>query len=568
MNFVYGSWIFPIVLVISIICYMFWKQEKRFNQWVKDHWFFDQSSCSKWALIFFSLGAFLLSLAMADLRGPSQSIKTKLPLQRTAILLDVSLSMFAEDVRPNRLEKAIQVAKHFVKKSAGHSISLMIFSDTHKQLVPFTEDINLLDARLSSLKKLDLNRGGSGIKKAIQETLGYLIEKSSTKKKPHGNIVIISDSDETFPEFELRIPDSITMAYVAVGTVEGGRIPLRTRGGVLGGYKKYKREEVISKINEAELKRLGNKIENFYYWVLSSYSIPTEEILLYLQKTHHEKFMESESIIRPVLMKYLVVPGLTLLLISFLLRMAPRYSINILLFIFILAPSYIYATSDTSGNEKSSEELSFKDGPLYLKFKEGRASKRERLKVAEKYLKSEEVEKALQIYKENIPLPMRERKEYQAPIINYGTALMKSGHLRKGISLLNDYKDLVKDEEIKKIINENILALLIQQKKKNEQSKKDGQSKQEKKGSKKGKGAGGSGDSGESHEDKNTEGAGPPPPQNPRQGNSRNNEKKKKQKKVKLPTLLKQLVDKDKKLQEKMLDTKTKSQHSSQQKDW
>ena len=276
--------------------------------------------------------------------------------------------------------------------------------------------------------------------------------------------------------------------------------------------------------------------------------------------------MESESVIRPVLMTYLAVPGLIFLIISFLLRMAPRYSINILLFIFILRPSYIYATSDAPGNEKSSEKVSLKEDSLYLKFKEGKANKRERLKVAEKYLKSGEVDKALQIYEENLSLSMREGKKYQAPMINYGTALMKGGHLRKGVNLLNNYKDLIQDEKIKKIINENILALLKQQKQKNEQSK------QKKQGSKKGKGSEDSSDSGRSQEDKNKKDAGNSSPQRPKQENPLNsekeNQKSKKQKKIKLPTLLKQLVDKDKKLQEKMLDTKTKSQHSSQQKDW
>ena len=566
MNFIYAPWIFPIIFIVSIICYMFWRQEKRFNQWVKDHWFFDQSACSKWAFVFFSCGIFLLSLSMADLRGPSQKIKTKIPLQRTAILLDVSLSMLAEDVRPNRLEKAIQIAKHFVKKAAGHSISLMIFSDRHKQLVPFTEDIDLLEARLGSLKKLDLNRGGSSIKKAIQETLGYLIEKSATKKKPHGNIVIISDSDETFPAFELRIPDSITMAYIAVGTAKGGRIPLRTKGGILGGYKKYKKKEVISKINELELKKLGSKIKNFYYWVLSSYSIPTEEILLYLRKAHHIKFIESENVIRPVLMGYLVVPGLILLIFSFLLRIAPRYTTSVLLFIFMAQASYVYATSDDLKSEKSPDKRPFEDDLLYLKFKAGKANKKERLKIAEKYLKSGGVDKALQIYEENLSLPERERREYQAPMINYGTALMKSGHLRKGINLLNNYKELVQDEKIKKVINENILALLKQEKKKNQQQE------QKKQGDKKEKGGGRSNDPQKNKKDeKKKDGQSSSSPK-PEQGNPRNddkgNQKKKKRKKVKLPTLLKQLVDKDKKLQEKMLDTKTKSKNASQQKDW
>ena len=127
MSFIHTSWIVVILSAAVALCYFFWRKDRSFNCWVKDHWFFKQSVYAKWALILFSCAFILLFLSMADLRGPSENIHAKIPLQRTAILLDVSLSMFTEDVRPNRLEKAIQVAKHFVRKAAGHSISLMIF---------------------------------------------------------------------------------------------------------------------------------------------------------------------------------------------------------------------------------------------------------------------------------------------------------------------------------------------------------------------------------------------------------------------------------------------------------
>ena len=345
---------------------------------------------------------------MADLRGDAKSIRTEIPLQRTAILIDVSLSMFAEDVRPNRMNKAIQVAKHFVRKAVGHSISLMIFSDTHKQLVPFTEDIDLLDARLNALRNLDLKRGGSSIRKALQETLGYLAGGPKGKSRASGNIMIISDADETLPGFKLDIPDSITVAYVAIGTMKGGKIPLRSRRGVLQGYKKYQNQEVISKVNELELKKWQNKIHNFNYWILSSYSIPTESIMHYLKKTHQDRFVQRESIIRPVLMEYIVVPALIFLILSFILRLAPRYVMNIILIISLIPGGEIRADS------LKEDEPSLTGDPLYKKFKQGTANKKERLKLAEKYLKKDQVEKALNIYKENISQSEMEDTDYQA----------------------------------------------------------------------------------------------------------------------------------------------------------
>ena len=558
MSFVYGQWAFALIGVALTVCYLFWSSQRACNRWVREHWFFGVSIWAKWALRFFLSGVFLLILAMADLRGPTQNVDADLALHRTVILLDVSLSMFTEDVRPNRLEKAVQVAKHFVRKAAGHSISLIIFSDTQKQLVPFTEDIDLLDARLNALRSLDLNRGGSSIKKAMGEALGYLAQKSSSSKRPDGNIVVISDADETAPEFALEVPDSVTIAYVAIGTVQGGRIALRTSAGDLRGYKKYQGKEVVSRVNEAGIKQLAAKVENFHYWVLSSYSIPTEEILLYLQQAQRKKFVRSQAIIRPVLMKYLVIPSIVCFIAALLLRMAPSYSIGAIL----LMGTILGHARASEGEEKQYSGL---DDPLYHKFKRGEANKLERLKIAEKYLKSNDIEKALQIYQENLSSLAEESRKYREPIINYGTALIKSGRLVEGLRLLKNYKDTTQDQETKKLINENILALLKQlQQKQSSQGSQQQSSEQEGQGKKSSnsddaqKGEGGK------------EQATPKVPSSGAKKSERKGENQPRQrnKKVKLPTLLKQLVDKDRKLQEKMLDTKTKSKNNMQKKDW
>ena len=560
MSFVYSSWILPLLLVASTVCYIIGKQEIKIGQWVKDHWFFKRSSYFKFSSFLFFIGTMLLFLAMADLRGPSKYIKSSLPNQKTAILIDVSLSMFAEDVRPSRIEKAIQVAKHFVRKAVGHNISVMIFSDNHKQLVPFTKDIDLLDARLNALKKLDLNRGGSSIKKAVQETMGYFVTDPKSRGQAHGNIVIISDADETFPEFQLDIPESITIAYLAIGTSKGARIPVRDKFGNLRDYKKYKGQDVISKINETDLKKWDSLIKNFHYWILSSYSIPTEDIISYLKNSHQLKFMQSDGLIRPVLMEYLVVPGLIFLTLAFLLRLGPQYRIAI----FLLMSTNLLVASEKLEKEDTAKKKSILEDPLYKKFREGRAEPRERLKMAERYLKENQADKAIEIYKENLKESDINDGRHPEAIINYGTALIEDGQVRRGIEILDGYKRLVTDQKIKKMINENILALLkerSQQEKKKENESQKGKNNQSKSGSQQKNKKKDNANSEQSDKKKSST-------PSSRSTNSTGKKKLNKRKKIKLPAILKQLVDKDKKLQEKMLDTKTRSRQSSEQRDW
>ena len=71
---------------------------------------------------------------------------------KTIILVDSSASMLAEDVRPNRFKKALLLVKHYVKKAVGQQISLVVFSDNQKRIIPFTDDIDLINARLERLE--------------------------------------------------------------------------------------------------------------------------------------------------------------------------------------------------------------------------------------------------------------------------------------------------------------------------------------------------------------------------------------------------------------------------------
>jgi len=134
--------------------------EKKYYLWVRDYWFYKRSRISKISTLFLLLGMFLLLLSLLDLRDVPQKIETKIPLQKTIIMIDTSASMLAEDIHPNRLHKAILIARHFLKNIVGHQVSVLLFSDFTKSLIPFTEDYDLLDARLAGAMKLVIKKGG------------------------------------------------------------------------------------------------------------------------------------------------------------------------------------------------------------------------------------------------------------------------------------------------------------------------------------------------------------------------------------------------------------------------
>lgn len=308
--------------------------EKKFFTFIKTYWFYKRSFLSFCSTLVFLLSLLVMLVTLLDLRGPEKKIEANVPLQKTIILLDNSQSMLVEDVRPDRFTRSIFLARHFIRHATGHQISVLLFSDTHKKIVPFTTDIELIDSRLSSLVKFSGQRGGSNLKQAISEAVQYFNASSKDFSELTGNILIFTDGEETYAGMKLSVPDNISVGVVGIGTQNGGPIPNRTKKGVFYGNKTYNGQEVISKLDESFLKFLGQEIKKYNYWLASStYNLPTKDILKFFDHFHFKKYSFSEVTIRPVLMEYILIPGIILYILSVLLGIGKtfKYGQNIIL---------------------------------------------------------------------------------------------------------------------------------------------------------------------------------------------------------------------------------------------
>ena len=224
MIFLYEQYTFIIVLSLLIVGVSYVLVFRGFNRWIQTHWFYEVRMTHKVAAFFWFGGITCLALALMDLRGPEKIIQGKISNQKTMILIDTSASMFVEDVRPNRFEKSIFLAKHFVKKAVGQKLSVAVFSDAQKTIVPFTDDLDLIEARIEGLKELNLRNGGTGLSIAIQEAVQKF---RAVEGDEAGNILIFTDAEETDGGIELTVPDGVSVGVVGIGTRKGGVIPVR-----------------------------------------------------------------------------------------------------------------------------------------------------------------------------------------------------------------------------------------------------------------------------------------------------------------------------------------------------
>lgn len=312
-------------ILIGIVVFalgIFWIERKYFKI-VKLYWFYDRSFFHYLSTFFYLGGIFLLALALLDPRGPDEKVKVELPESKTIILIDTSASMLAEDIQPSRLSKAVLVAKHFARKAAGQQISIVAFAEIQKKIVPFTSDLDLIDARLDSIKNLKNQNGSSAISVSIQESIQYFKEVS---ENPMGNIMIITDGEETADSLNLKIPKEIKLAFVGIGTERGGRIPLDDRQGFRFGYKKSRGQDVITKLNEEFFRKAVEEVPGSKYWIVNSYNLPTDELKDFFSGINGKDKSERDMTVRPVKMELFIIPAILLFVFAFLFKMIRVYS--------------------------------------------------------------------------------------------------------------------------------------------------------------------------------------------------------------------------------------------------
>ncbi|GAB4012176.1 MAG: hypothetical protein Fur0010_07770 [Bdellovibrio sp.] len=438
MSIVYEKYLLGlIILVVVWISFLFRRNEKIVSL-VRERWNLAASVRYRLSQLFYYLFWCCLILSLLDWRGEEVAVEAKMPVSKTVLLIDTSASMFTEDVKPNRLKKSTMLARHIIKRIGGGEIAVLLFSDTVKKLVPFTSDRDLLDSRLTALDEMSYQDAGSNLYTAISETLGYISSETGGQRSI-GNIIVLSDSETDERLSIIGDKKNINIAFIAVGTSKGGQIPIRDRNNVFRGYKESGGSTVVSKINEDNLKKLQSVFNNFKYWVVYSYSLPTDELLKFI---HSSSSGDNEGVIRqrPVLTHYLILLAGIFLLMFIILRSKGAFK---------LASLVLVVTMFENGNA---------DTTLLLeKFKNGEANDTDRSNLIAEYLNVKKFKEAAILAEE-----IKKNDRFET-MLNRSTAFLASKNIEKGLNELGDMDYLSLDEEDKIKMRQNVLLAISQE---------------------------------------------------------------------------------------------------------
>jgi Ca-activated chloride channel family protein len=485
MSFVNTHFLIYALLAIILITIILNRLNSAYFKWVKTYWFFERTWASRLSSFFYLLSILLFMLALLDLRGPEKKIKANLPDQRTIILLDTSSSMLAEDVRPNRFIKSLQIARHFVKNAPGHQISIVLFSDIQKRLLPFTDDIDLVDSRLAALEKTNSNGGGSNISQAIEEAIQYFeFDTSGDDKSGAGNVLVFTDAEESEGEFKVKIPSGINLGVIGVGTLKGSNIPLRAEDGSFRGYKMFKGTPVITKLDEAYIQKIGIGVKNFKYWIVNSYSLPTEDIMNFFRSAYNNKLSTGDVRIRPVYSHYILIPAILFFCLSVLIGRAPIFKIpKMILFAMFISLGIMTRPSFGQEQDKKGEVVLSPEIKKDLEtIKEGKADREYVLKTAEKMLRAKDVKSATELYNE-----YSKKSDSEKVRFNHATSLLKSNRLKEALPIIQDLMKNSKDEDLKDKLRKNLSLSVDQKKKQEKEQQKDKDKKDQKENEKENK---------------------------------------------------------------------------------
>ncbi len=178
--------------------------------------------------------------------------------------IDVSKSMLAEDIAPNRLEKAKQLVTQIINNLASDRIGIIAYAAKAFPQLPITTDYAAAKMFLHSMNTDMLSSQGTAIDQAIQLARTYYDDDEQTNRV----LIIISDgedhSDFASDVAEEASYEGIRIFTIGVGTINGGPIPIKRNGIVLNYKKDSQGETVITRLNEETLKDIAAKANGVY----------------------------------------------------------------------------------------------------------------------------------------------------------------------------------------------------------------------------------------------------------------------------------------------------------------
>lgn len=226
--FLYLAGLIPFVFLLRFLLFVNFRQKVEVA-------FFETTFRTHWTVYLRFLPdvlmTLILSLLLVCLARPQKTIEN---LERTSegidiiVVLDISESMKAQDLKPDRLEAAKLMARDFVAGRIQDRIGLVVFSGEAFSLSPLTNDYDLLFRFLNDIDFQMISKPGTAIGLALGVATNHLLESKAKSKV----IILLSDGDNTAgnidPSTAARLARSYRTKIYTIGIGKDGKVSMGT----------------------------------------------------------------------------------------------------------------------------------------------------------------------------------------------------------------------------------------------------------------------------------------------------------------------------------------------------
>ncbi|WP_339659333.1 VWA domain-containing protein [uncultured Polaribacter sp.] len=215
-------------------------------------------------LIMLLLGITFLVISLVNPKMGSKLKTIKREGVDIVFALDVSKSMLAEDIAPNRLEKAKQIISKIVDNLGSDRVGIIVYAGNAYPLLPITTDHAAANMFLQNANPDMVSSQGTAINEALDLAKTYYNDDEQTNRF----LVIISDGEDHQEETKQMAQDlankGIKIYTVGVGTEKGAPIPMRVGNSMIGYKKDNKGETVITQRKPEILEGIADAANGTY----------------------------------------------------------------------------------------------------------------------------------------------------------------------------------------------------------------------------------------------------------------------------------------------------------------
>ncbi len=311
-------WLLP--LLILLLIYDYYRRKRTLQYFIHDNYIQKSTSIANTkkmrpGQILLLVSLIFIAIALARPGWNPKEVKVKRKGRDVVFVIDVSRSMLAEDIKPNRLERAKTEIIDTVSRLIGSRVALIEFAGTTIVKCPLTTDYAFFRSATESLSVNDVSRGGTMLGDALREAMTNILD---SKEKKYKDIILITDGEdhESFPIEAAKKAGEQGIRLIVIGLGDenqGTRIPIKDAQGNRI-FLTYNGEEVWTKLDADTLRKMAEASPGGKYLNVGTGAFDLGEIYLRLIASADKKELQGDTI-----MKYQELFQFFLLLSYFLL---------------------------------------------------------------------------------------------------------------------------------------------------------------------------------------------------------------------------------------------------------